>query len=148
MTLNFANECAAEYDIPGVAETVYFREEILDLVFGARQKADKLTVLTIKNMQDYQDTGVLEGDNFMAVRGRLTELHLHIVTEHDHADDGNTVNLEARHTCFNDDIPKYWLKPTTNKLTHLTLYADVDWGYGRSWTFAKSRHFRNSNTSV
>jgi hypothetical protein len=128
VSLKFSEECTeGDYEIY-VAETMDFREEILNLMFAALQEAKSVTELTIKNMQDYQRACVLESKDFAIVRDRLTKLHLHITMEQIDASPAGDIDLGGRHTCFNDNLPKYWLSPTSNKLTHLTLYGNDYWG--------------------
>jgi hypothetical protein len=130
--LNFAKEVAGNdprgYD-KDVAETVLFRTGILEDLLPALRKASNLQTLTVKNLQDYHDEGLFKCEDFIAVRDKLTRLHLQIATEYDDASPEESITKPALHTGFGRDLPNIWLKPTTSQLTHLTLYGtECYWG--------------------
>ncbi|KAF2126197.1 hypothetical protein P153DRAFT_254443, partial [Dothidotthia symphoricarpi CBS 119687] len=136
--LRFARQCAVESDwTKEVAETTDFRIGTLESFFSALKDASKVKGLTIKNLQDHMDKGLFESDHFLAVRNRLSRLHLQIATESDDAAPENSLYLPACDQGFTHDLPGLWLIPLQNQLTHLTLYgAECLWGV---WPFVDLR---------
>jgi hypothetical protein len=138
--LRFAEKCAvSDGDLweKGIAETVDFREYIMNTCFGALATADKVKSLTIKNLQDAMYEDVFETEYFKIVRGRLERLHLQIATESCDAAPARDIDFPVSTEGFTQALPDYWLKPMTTQLTHLTLYAtSCFWGI---WPFTDLR---------
>jgi hypothetical protein len=143
MELRFANQCALELDADDfgwekeVAETTGYRVEILQGLFASLRKAEKVRTLTLKNLQDYHRDDFFVQEDFKAVRERITKLHLQIATEDDEAAPEHTISKEGLHQGFTIALPNIWLKPMTQQLTHLTLFAgECLWGV---WPYVNFR---------
>ncbi|KAH7359611.1 hypothetical protein BKA66DRAFT_395877, partial [Pyrenochaeta sp. MPI-SDFR-AT-0127] len=135
--VKFARECAFADPVgqPGhalntnIAETISFRNEVLEFLFTALRQDEKVKSLTIKNLQDYMDKSVFESEDFKAVRNELSKLHLQITTEHDQDVPEYSILDSSCHQGFRRDRPDTWLKLLTNQLTCLTLYGtECFWG--------------------
>jgi hypothetical protein len=129
--LKFAKECAV--DVPhrftnDAAETAHFRKELFENFLPALREAEHVRTLTIKNLQDHHEKSVFECEDFTVVRDRLTQLHLQIVSEWDHASGESSIDKPALHTGYTQDLPNIWLRPLNGQLTRLTLYGDSLWG--------------------
>lgn len=133
LQLKFAVDCAAELDtyigegyFEDVNQTPKYRSQVLRIVFDALKDISTLKVLSIRNLQDHMDRQILEFDAFQSVRGRLTGLHLQIVTE---VREQHDLDFAALHQGFTVDLPELWLRPVSPHLTHLTLYSYTTfWG--------------------
>lgn len=136
--VKFARECIVDGWHRSIAETVDFRYEVLELLFTSVAQASKLKSLTIKNLQDHMEKRIFESRDFKTVRGRLTQLHLQIATEHDDEAPEYNIDKLACHEGFGHGLPEYWLKPLLNQLTHLTLFGlSCPWGI---WPFVDLRN--------
>lgn len=136
--LKFACEVGTDYKAKkGVAETNDFRVEVWAFLLTSLRQAEKVKVLTIKNLQDHHDERTFEHTHFISARSRLSRLHLQIATEIQDACLEDSINLAALRECFTQSLPNIWLKPLTNQLTHLTLYTgECLWGI---WPFVDFR---------
>jgi hypothetical protein len=140
--LKFARQCAnpatGAYSFGrDVPETTAFREQVLSAVFQALVEKATVKSLTIGNLQDHMTEEVFGTNAFKIVRKRLTKLHLQIATEDDDASPERNIEFPACHQGFRYSLPEFWLKPTTNQLTHLSLYGrECYWGL---WPFTDLR---------
>lgn len=135
--IRFSDECEVCDDIDHyVAQSVEYRCEVLELVFNALAHAEKLERLTIKNLQDYHEAETFEKSSFLAVRNRLKQLHLNVATEYDSWRPEYAIKARGLHDGFTHHIPKFWLKPLSQQLTHLSLYCPDLWGI---WPFVDLR---------
>ena len=100
-----------------VEESESFRAEIQDLCFQALAQSESFESLTIQNLQDAMPRNIMESKSFLAVRERLTELQLRILRYHMNPQEGRETWADAAHNGLRRFLPKYWLKPTTNRLT-------------------------------
>ncbi|KAI4955987.1 hypothetical protein J4E91_000197 [Alternaria rosae] len=119
-----------------VEEDEYFRAKIQDLCFQALAQSESFESLMIQNLQDAMPQDIMESTNFLAVRERLTELQLRILRYHVEPEGQQSTYADAAHNGLRRFLPKYWLKPTTNRLTRLTLDSDCFWGV---WPFMDLR---------
>ncbi|KAI4690734.1 uncharacterized protein J4E88_002207 [Alternaria novae-zelandiae] len=119
-----------------IREDENFRAKIQDLCFQALAQSESFESLTIQNLQDAMPQDVMESKSFLAVRERLTELRLRILRYHVEPEGGQSTYADAQHNGLRRFLPKYWLKPTTNQLTRLTLDCDCLWGV---WPFTDFR---------
>lgn len=124
--INFSERCAAEPDgymidlLQEVDETPEYRTAVLDTICKALEAVKALKVLSIRDLQDHMDRRILESEAFKSTLGKLTGLHLQIVTE---VMEQSDLDFAAVHRGFTVDLPKLWLKPVLPHLTHLTLYS-------------------------
>ncbi|KAI4653624.1 hypothetical protein J4E93_001390 [Alternaria ventricosa] len=100
-----------------VEEDESFRAKIQSLCFQALAKSESFESLAIQNLQDAMPQDIMESENFVAVRARLTELQLRILRYHEEPEDQKSTYADAAHNGLRRFLPKYWLKPTTNQLT-------------------------------
>lgn len=132
LELEFSAACAVEEPASykySPEEDVQYRFEILEDVFRTlNTPSSKVNSLSIKNLQNHNDPDLTMSENFLAVLGRISELRLRIVTEHDTASPESSWNIQEMHT-FMEDLPATWLEPARENLTSLTLHMDDFWGY-------------------
>jgi hypothetical protein len=105
--LIFSNECAVNDDGWGkeVAETTEFRGLVLELVLPAIRRMANVRSLTVTNLQDSHDLFVYDNEDFIAVRQRISRLHLSIVTEYNDASPEYNIDMPALHKGFSDALP-------------------------------------------
>ena len=98
--------------------------QLMELLFGALCNRDRpiasFRSLTIKNHPDFYDHQYEASSKFRKTISRLSELHLAITSSWKRRD---------RLHSFLEDFPSVWLRPSSEHLTHLTLYYDEYWGW-------------------
>jgi hypothetical protein len=129
LQLNFSYECAVEDDlVTAIAEREDFRSTILKRVLVAIRQTDSVKCLAIKNLQDSHDEEIFCGEDFINIRKRISKLHLEIASQSDEGAPEYDIEKPALHAGFSDALPRIWLKPMGNQLTHLSLYGQALWG--------------------
>ena len=160
VVVEFSDACMVDDDPDNawtnyVEESVLYRYEILDALFATlndpKLPTSRLSSLTLKNLQNYNDERVVKSPNFIEVLSRLSELRLKIVTEYDSSSPENNWNKTQMHTFF-VELSSIWLKSTVQNLSSLCIHSDVLWGYVplcdfRTLHFAKLKKLELGNYS-
>ena len=96
----------------------------MELLFGALCNRDRpiasFRSLTIKNHPDFYDHPYESCSKFKETISRISELHVAITSSWKRRD---------RLHSFLENFPSVWLRPSSDHLTHLTLYYDEYWGW-------------------
>lgn len=147
VSLNFSQACAAPHDVnegveKEVPENGAFRSNVLSRFFRSVIEANGIETMSIKNLQDC--TSVFVRSKSGALRPKVKKLALCIATEYDDAAPEHNISLPACRTFFTFDLPSYWLKPTQDQLTHLTLYTGSEYSMWGIYPFCDFRPFHFS----
>lgn len=131
--LRFRARCSDERRFYNyVKEGICFRTEVMETVFAAlcdkTLPTSRFRSLSIENLQDLNSPEIINSSHFKDVLSRIAELHLHIATEDEQSCPENNISNDTLHTFF-DELPRVWLEPVQERLTHLTLYTDTYWGW-------------------
>ncbi|KAM0723991.1 hypothetical protein Q7P37_000982 [Cladosporium fusiforme] len=125
----------AENDLSGGhnKEWVEYRQPFLSNVFRAlnhqEHPAFKVHSLSIRNLHDLSDYGLLQSDDFKAIVSRLDTLELSIATQDNEASPEGNIDFPERHRFFGKDLIDYWLVPVRENLVNLKIYCNCYWGY-------------------
>ncbi len=133
--IKFRGLCIDDDDeaIGWVTEDEEFRGDVLKTVLGALNSetfpANNLRSLTIMNLQNKNNEAITNSSDFKKVLSRITELHLMIAVQLDEASPERSVLQNALYDFFTGGLPNAWLKPASQNITHLTLFANTYWGW-------------------
>lgn len=113
-------------------DTPKYRTAILRVLFAAlndsKYPTPNLTTISLKNLQNVNDTIFTNSKNFFQVLKRITNLRMRIVTEYDMAAPECPWSFPPMHKFF-AELPKTWLAHCAGNLTSLTIHCDTFWGY-------------------
>ncbi|KAJ8067789.1 hypothetical protein OCU04_003386 [Sclerotinia nivalis] len=87
-----------------------------------------LNTISLKNLQNVNDSSLTTSEDFLAVLKRITNLRLRVVTEYDEAFPGSSWFFPEMHNFF-AELPSTWLAPCAENLKFLTIHCDQLWGY-------------------
>jgi hypothetical protein len=112
------------------------REQLLRVFFEELARGmkngnnfDSLTMTDFQDWTAYSARPVFESEHFQAVRGRLTKLALQFVKGTCYKCESEDLS-HSRVRYFETHIPRQWLMPIQQQLTHLTLYTEkIMWGF-------------------
>jgi hypothetical protein len=133
--VEFARVCTldrGDFFAMDAEDTFEYRQAILKslcrALSGSNNSTPYLTTLSLKNLQNVNDSALVTSENFTKLLKRITNLRLRIVMEYDDACPEAAWEIEEMHTFFHE-LPSTWLKPCSENLTSLTLHAVEWWGY-------------------
>jgi hypothetical protein len=113
-------------------ESVTFRTKVLKTLLAAlnnpNQPLPRLTSLSLKNLQNFNNPKVVESENFKNLLGRLEGLRLKIIMEREEAAPEASWHHAELYN-FMTELPTIWLEPARENLARLTLHMDEFWGY-------------------
>jgi hypothetical protein len=135
-------ECVSPDDwMRGGPEGAEFRFSVLSTFYSGLVQVDKLTSLTLKNLQNVTPKALMGKamtpeekafkQNFDTVMSRIKQLSLGITTEDCFASPENTLVIPELHDFFGFELQEYWLAPFAANLEYLKLYGnrEVYWGF-------------------
>lgn len=136
MAVEFSCVCACipanDWYIIPPEESVAFRTNVLQTLLAALNDPDRpapnLKSLSFKNLQNFNADSVVKSTNFLQLLGRVSELRLKIVTQHEEASPESNWSYPEMYNFFTE-LPSIWLEPASQNLTSLTLHMDDYWGY-------------------
>ena len=133
--IRFRQHCRDDDDIDArfEIEDEKFRKNVLKIVLGAlnqeTSRTDNLRSLTIINLQNKNNDDITNSSDLKNVFARITELHLLIAVQMDEDCPHKYVIKDALYDFYSAGLSNAWLKPASQNLTHLTLYAVTYWGW-------------------
>jgi hypothetical protein len=135
-------ECVSPEDwMRGGPEGADFRFTVLSTFYSGLVQADKLTNLTLKNLQNVTPRALMGKattpeeisfkQDFDTVMSKIKQLSLGITTEDCFASPENTLTIPELHDFFGFELQEYWLAPFAANLEYLKLYGnrEVYWGF-------------------
>ncbi|KAG4435129.1 hypothetical protein IFR05_009394 [Cadophora sp. M221] len=136
VALEFAEVCVYvapdDHDKRDPEEGYEFRIDVLSAFFEAlndpKNPMPNLRSLSIKNLQNWNDKGIMSSTNFESTLARISELRLKIVTEYCTYSPDVSWSFPKLYSFF-DELGETWLKPAQQNLTSLALHCDMFWGY-------------------
>ncbi|KAH7407304.1 hypothetical protein BKA64DRAFT_411919 [Cadophora sp. MPI-SDFR-AT-0126] len=136
VALEFAEVCVYvapdDYDKRDPEEGYEFRIDVLSAFFEALNNLQypipNLRSLSIKNLQNWNDKGLMSSTKFKSTLARISELRLKIITEYCAASPDAAWSYPELYTFFSD-LGETWLRPAQQNLTSLALHCDIFWGY-------------------
>jgi hypothetical protein len=135
-------ECVSPDDwMRGGPEGAEFRLTVLSTFYSGLVQADKLTSLTLKNLQNVTPKALMGKattsrekafkQNFDMVMKKVKQLSLGVTTEDCFASPENTLVIPELHDFFGFELQEYWLAPFAANLEYLKIYGnrEVYWGF-------------------